>query len=786
MVASASILLGSLPIPRTRLVGREDERAAARTFLLDEAVPLLTLTGPGGVGKTHLSLAIATDVADHFADGVVWIDLDALTDPGLVPAAVATALALTGAADRSLTETLTGYLRSKHLLLLVDNCEHLLHAAGDLVSTLLAACPAVQVLATSRAPLHIQGEQEFSVPPLALPRSDSALTDNLAQVASVALFLQRTRAVNHTFVPAEDDLRTIAEICQRLDGLPLAIELAAARMKVLTPHALLARLSQQRQLLSSDRRDVPDRQATLWATLTWSYELLTPEEQALLRRLAVFAGGFVPEAVEAVASAAKVDEDTDGPDVLFHTLVSLVDKSLVHRIEQANGEPRYGMLETIREFALGRLVECGEEESTRERHATWCIELAEWAEAAAWTREQAQRLRRLAVDYDNVRAALAWSLDAGETTIRIRLAAAMAQYWYIRGPLSEGLDWLTRALQVLEPDTGGSALRARVLFAAGLVAARQQDVPRSDAWLGESLELWQASGHLRGEAEAVFFLALNRELREDRGDASGSLPLFARALALFRELDHPLMRHALLNQGWVTHKCGDDARALPLLEEAHALYEQDHDEWGLGISLDRLARVAQDRGEAARAAMLAAAGLRTFRQQHDRAGMLDALLCVASTAAMLGKPEPAGRILGAVQQLPDTIGVVPDVDFLARYKDGVAAVRAKLGKRRTADLLEVGKALALDQAVDAALALAEELSTHARGPVISRDEPCGLSSREREVLRLIAAGQTNAEIAAALFIAPRTVTTHASHILNKLGLESRSELIAYAHREGLI
>jgi DNA-binding CsgD family transcriptional regulator len=450
------------------------------------------------------------------------------------------------------------------------------------------------------------------------------------------------------------------------------------------------------------------------------------------------------------------------------------------------------MLETIREFALERLVACGEEAATRERHAAWCIELAEWAEAAAWTREQGQRLRRLAVDYDNVRAALAWSLDAGETAIGIRLAAAMAQYWYIRGPLSEGLDWLTRALHVVEPDTDGSALRARVLFAAGLVAARQQDVPRSDAWLGESLELWHAAGHIRGEAEAVFFLALNRELREDRGDASGSLPLFTRALTLFRELDHPLevdhplMRHALLNLGWVTHKCGDDARALPLLEEAHALYEQDHDEWGLGISLDRLARVAQDRGEAARAAMLAAAGLRTFRQQHDQAGMLDALLCVASTAAMLGNPEPAGRILGAVRHLPDTIGVVPDVDFLARYTDGVAAVRATLGTRRTADLLVVGQALSLDQAVDAALALADELSTHARGPIISRDEHGGLSSREREVLRLIAAGQTNAEIASALFIAPRTVTTHASHILNKLGLESRSALIAYAHREGLI
>jgi predicted ATPase len=278
VVTSARVpLLGSLPISRTPLIGREAEVASGRAFLLDESVPLLTLTGPGGVGKTRLSLAIAADVADHFADGVIWVDLAALTDPGLLPAAVATALAVTEAAGRSIIESIAKNLRSKHILLMIDNCEHLLEASGELVSTLLGACPAVQVLATSRAPLHIQGEQEFSVPPLALPRSDAAPTDDLTQVASLALFLQRIRSVNHTFVRSEDDLQTIADICQRLDGLPLAIELAAARIKVLTPQALLARLSQRRHILSSDRRDVPNRQITLWATLTWSYDLLTPD-----------------------------------------------------------------------------------------------------------------------------------------------------------------------------------------------------------------------------------------------------------------------------------------------------------------------------------------------------------------------------------------------------------------------------------------------------------------------------------------------------------------------------
>jgi predicted ATPase/DNA-binding CsgD family transcriptional regulator len=781
MTAPAALLLpDSPPTPRTRLIGRETERAMARDLLLDEAVALLTLIGPGGVGKTRLALALAAEVQESFPDGVFFVSLAPLRDPDSVLQAIAHVLRLREAAHRSLADQMRAALDTRCLLVL-DNFEHVLPAA-PFVADLLAACPALKVLATSRAALRLTGEHLYPVPPLALPDAGGALPlGDLAQTEAVRLFVERARAVQPAFALRETNAAAVVEIVRRLDGLPLAVELAAAWVRVLPPAALLARLDRRLPLLPDGAHDRPSRQRTLHHTIAWSYDLLTPAEQALFRCLGVFAGGWTVAAAEIVCGAAPGQAD----DVLLG-MRSLVDHSLVHPIEPSPDEPRFGMLETVRHFALERLEDSGQTQETYRRHALFCLGLAEWADAAAWTAEQRPRLARLAADHANVRAALAWAFEDGDVHMGVQLATAMTQFWFVRGPLSEGHDWLQRALYAVAPGEA-STRRAKVLFAAGLIAARQ-DLPRAEALLSESLGLWQTLDDARGEAETLFFLAQVREVQDDRGDALGSLPLFARALTQFRELGHPLMRYALTSLGWVTHKCGDDAQALPLMHEAHALYEQHGDQFGLGLSLDRQARVAQDHGEWAQAVMLAAAALRSFREHGDRAEMLDALLCVATAGAVLGDTETTGRLLGAVEPLADQIGIFRDPDFMTRRGRGFAAVQRKVGKRHADALLVAGRALPFDQAVDAALALAVSLPSsimHRRG-VATNHGVAGLSAREREVLSLIAAGRTNAEIAEALTISVPTVKSHVTNILGKLDLSSRSAATAFAHREGLV
>jgi predicted ATPase len=438
MAATApSTLPGSLSISRTSLIGREVERASARSRLLEEAVPLLTLTGAGGVGKTRLALAIAEDVADHFTDGVIWVDLTPLSDPALAPETVANALGTARVSSAPVEEQLALHLRSRQTLLLLDNCEHLLPSVADVIAPLLASCPALQILATSRAPLRIRGEYALSVDPLPVPRSDAhASIEDVAGNPAVQLFMERARAAHAAAVEDDVSLNAVAEICRRVDGLPLAIELAAARVRLFPLAALRDRLQHRLPLLEGGPRDAPTRQRTIRDTIAWSYDLLTAPEQALFSRLAVFAGGFTLDAAQRVAD---LDAQADVVPLIEH----LVDHHLILPMS-STGEPRFTMLETIREFGVERLAQSDAERKTRDRHAAFFLELVQRLEAclAPHLPNGPQVLDQLAVEYPNIRAALAWQRQSGNVSSLLTLGGDLVWFWQLRGDLCEGRAWL--------------------------------------------------------------------------------------------------------------------------------------------------------------------------------------------------------------------------------------------------------------------------------------------------------------------------------------------------------
>jgi predicted ATPase len=525
-------------------------------------VRLLTLTGPGGTGKTRLGLQVAAELSERFPNGVFFVDLAPLSDPTLVLSTIAQTLGIREVAGQSLLERLSEELQPKQVLLLLDNFEQVVSAALE-VMDLLGACPKLKLLVTSREVLHVRAEYEFAVPPLALPEPTHLLDlVALSHSEAVALFLQRAQAVEPDFHMTRANARAVAEICTRLDGLPLAIELAAARIKLLPPPALLARLAHRLQVLTSGARDVPVRQQTLRNTIAWSYHMSGAQEQRLFRRLSLFVGGCTLETAEAVCAVLS---DGDGAGPVLDGVASLIDKSLLQHTEQEE-EPRLRLLETIREYGLEALAASGEMEATQRAHALYYLALAEEAESELEGPQQVRWLQRLEREHDNLRAALRWSLEQGEAgysmEMALRLGGALGGFWRARGPFSEGRTFLERSL------TGSkgivSATRAKSLLAATMLAIYLGDMDRAESLAQESLALSRELGDTWGIAYSLLLLGRGAWFR---GDFPAARPLLEEALALCREVGHKTgITYSLSDLGFIALKQGDYARAHALLE----------------------------------------------------------------------------------------------------------------------------------------------------------------------------------------------------------------------------
>lgn len=820
---------------RTPLLGRERDLDALQRLLHGDGGGLVTLSGPGGVGKTRLALAVVERLRGHFPDGAVVVDLAPITDPNLVPQALAQALALHESADEPLVQRLLGYLGHKRLLLLLDNVEQIPDAA-PLVAELVAGCPRIGVLVTSREPLHLFAEQTYAVAPLAVPASvQRASPDALNRYPAVALFCQRAATVRADFRLTPENAPAVAAICRRLDGLPLALELAASRIKVLTPQDLLTRLEWTHgqatlPLLTGGARDVPARQQSLWNTIAWSYDLLEAATQALFRRLAVFVGGFSLEAAEAVcwrsgSTPAERERPTSVPAIaVLNGLATLVEHNLLLRHDGADGETRFTLLETIREFGLAQLQASGETDDLRRRHAAYVLAQAEAAEPAVTSAAKPRWLRRFREDLDNVRAALGWTIAAQEVETGLRVVGALRLLWYFAGLALEGRRW-------------GETLLA---------------LPGAERWT-------------IGRAKAVHTAAL---MHYELGDNRQAYLLFRETVAIRKELGDRGrdLAYALINMGGTLH--GGLAASLAACREGIAVLREVGDDWSLGSGFGTAVVALQALGEREQAQLILAEGERCARRAGDgqtlatisvhagnlaleqgdgggaqtrfeaaltlarelgdvsitvwsslgvgfcalvardraraRAAFAESLLlsrelgntyylsaCLegwAGIASLSGRPELAVRLCGAMATLRERLGLPVQGAYRLVYDRTLAAARADLGEAAYAAAWTAGQALSSEQAADEAQALADELAAAEKASVPSAKTPvpAGLTAREVEVLRLLSGGQSNPEIAATLVLSVKTVERHLANVYAKIGARNRVDASTYALQHRLL
>jgi len=683
--------LSTLPIPPTHLIGRETETAALAGLLTHNPGRLVTLTGPGGTGKTHLALEVAANVSGHYPDGVVFVDLSPITAPALVMPAILHALGLRETSGVPAPETVISYLRERSLLLVLDNCEQVLGTAPDIAS-LLATCPQLAILATSRESLRIRAEREYIVAPLPLPdptRSQSL--DDLERVAALALFVERARAVSADFALNVGNAAAVVAICTRLDGLPLAIELAAARVKVMPPDALLARLGQRLPLLTGGARDLPSRQRTMRDAIAWSYDLLSPVGQALFRRLSVFSGGFTLASAEAVVAAGTSSTVIDG-------ISELIEQSLVRQAPDSRGQPRYLMLETVREFGLERLAAADEVDATRSLHALHFLGLSTRLHQGIWSDWNLDQLTDTIVEHDNLRLALTWFHLHGEGSDLLRLSAVTYGLWISRGLYSEGVTWVELALA--QTAHVADAVRFQALRAVGLLALLKGDYPRATTCINEGVTLARSLGDPLIVAEALTNAGL---LAYRRGEHSRADELLAESLALLQGLpdtipDVPMATGAALRA------MADSALAQEQFERTAKLHQRSlhtaSNFWGVADGHAGLGAISYCQGDYVLAAEHYTACLDGAQVLGgDRLLVVTFLHGLAGIAAATGRLEQGARLLGAAESIRVPLGA-PIFPRDQPVRDRcLGALMAALGEEQLAAAWEAGRTLTMAEAI---------------------------------------------------------------------------------------
>lgn len=804
-----------MPPQATPLLGRDEALDESRALLLRPSVRLLTLTGLPGVGKTRLAIAVGDSVADRFPGGCRFVDLTTVQDVDSVMPAIADALDADGDAHRSPMQALESMLGDEDTLLVLDNFEHVVEAGRD-ISTLLAACPRLKLLITSRVPVRVSWEHQYAVLPLPLPEAECQTIDETLANPSAALFVERAKAVQPHLSLANSDASDLVDLCRRLEGLPLALELAAAQVKVFPLPEIASRLERRLAFLQNGPGNAPRRHATLRAAVGWSYSLLGPVEQAVFRRMGAFGGGCEFTAAEAVCTDAA-DAENATP-----AIAGLVEASLVQSVALSARQSRLQMLETIREYALECLVSSGEEAATRSRHAHYYRQLAADARTGLEGPDQRHWLDRLEADHGNVGLALRHFAQSGDVESAVSLAADLWRFWWMRGHLALGQLHLN-SLVGHEQLALGSAGLARVLLCSGILAVWRSDYADGHTALREAAEMARSRGDMATVAYALIFLcraardlgnedapALGAEsvrlLRDTedrwglglalhflglaltRADPGAARQNFEESAAIFRALgDRGDLAMPLRGLGLIAYQDGDFAAARSLLEESATYFLERGDEWAVAMVAHDLGYVAYSQGRLEEAADRFAESLGNWRRLGNRRGQVSCVAGLAGVAAGIGRAAEAAVLLASADAITAETGVVLEPTDVATLGHIRAAIQAKGGKKPAPAGLQFGRLRSLDDAVLKGFEIAEAVSgaKPAGSASAGTRDPGVLTRREREIAALVREGLSNRQIAGALVISEGTAGLHVKHILAKLGFRSRAQVAVWAVEQGL-